>query len=84
MKNDNLKIAEFANKNREQAYKRYAIIEKVKAAIKMIIVIFVSLYIGFLIGKRYVIMNQCITSEDCTPGNYISILDEHVNVYWYE
>lgn len=84
MKNDNLKIAEFANKNHEQAYKRYAIVEKVKAAIKMIIVILVSLYIGFLIGKRYVIMNQCITSEECTPGNYISILDDNVNVYWYE
>ena len=84
MKNDNLKIAEFASKNHEQEYKRYAIIEKVKAAIKMIIAILVSLYIGFLIGKRYVIMNQCITSEDCTPGNYISILDDHVNVYRYE
>ena len=84
MKNNDLKIASFASKNNENAYKRYAAKKRTMAALKMIIVILVSLYIGFLIGKRYVIMNQCITSEDCTPGNYISILDEHVNVYWYE
>lgn len=84
MKNNDLNIASFASKNNENAYKRYIAKKKAMAALKMIVVIIVSLYIGFLIGKRYVIMNQCITSEDCTPGNYISILDDDVNVYLYE
>ena len=84
MKNNDLKIAEFANKNHEQAYKRYAAKKRAMAALKMIIVIVVSLIIGFMIGRNYVIMNQCITNNDMQQGEYISILDENVNVYWYE
>lgn len=84
MKNDNLKIASFASKNNEKAYKRYATKKRVMAALKMIIVIIVSLIIGFMIGKNYVIMNQCITTDDMQQGEYISILDDNVNVYWYE
>lgn len=84
MKNNDLKIASFASKNNEKAYKRYAAKKRAMAALKMIVVIVVSLIIGFMIGKKYVIMNQCITSNDMQQGEYISILDEHVNVYWYE
>lgn len=53
-------------------------------SLKMIVVIVVSLIIGFMIGKNYVIMNQCITTDDMQQGEYISILDDHVNVYLYE
>lgn len=84
MKNNDLKIASFASKNHEQAYKRYATKKKAMAALKMIVVIVVSLIVGFMIGKNYVIMNQCITTDDMQQGEYISILDEHVNVYLYE
>lgn len=84
MKNNDLKIASFASKNNEKAYKRYAAKKKAMAAVKMIIVIALSMVIGFMIGKHYVIMNQCITSNDMQQGEYISILDDHVNVYLYE
>ena len=84
MKNDNLKIAEFASKNNENTYRRYVVKKRAMAALKMIIVIIVSLIVGFMIGRNYAIMNQCITSADMQQGEYISILDEHVNVYWYE
>ena len=84
MKNNDLKIASFASKNNEKAYKRYAAKKKAMAALKMIVVIVVSLIVGFMIGKNYVIMNQCITTDDMQQGEYISILDEHVNVYLYE
>lgn len=84
MKNNDLKIASFASKNNEKAYRCYVAKKKTMAALKMIVVIVVSLIVGFMIGKNYVIMNQCITSDDMQQGEYISILDEHVNVYWYE
>lgn len=84
MENNDLKIASFASKNNEKAYKRYAAKKKAMEALKMIIVIVVSLIIGFMIGKNYVIMNQCITTDDMQQGEYISILDDDVNVYWYE
>lgn len=84
MKNNDLKIASFASKNNEKAYKRYAAKKMAMAALKMIVVIVVSLIVGFMIGKNYVIMNQCITTDDMQQGEYISILDNHVNVYWYE
>ena len=84
MKNNDLKIASFASKNNENIYRRYAAKKKAMAALKMIVVIAISLIIGFMIGKNYVIMNQCITTDDMQQGEYISILDEHVNVYWYE
>ena len=84
MKNNDLKIAEFANKNHEQAYKRYAAKKKAMTVLKMIVIIVVSLIVGFMIGKNYVIMNQCITTDDMQQDEYISILDEDVNVYWYE
>lgn len=84
MKNNDLKIASFASKNNENAYKRYAAKKKAMESLKMIVVIVVSLIIGFMIGKNYVIMNQCITSDDMQQGEYISILDDHVNVYLYE
>lgn len=84
MKNNDLNIASFARKNNEKAYKRYAAKKRAMAALKMTVIIVVSLYIGFLIGKRYVIMNQCITTDDMQQGEYISILDDHVNVYLYE
>lgn len=84
MENNDLKIASFANKNYEQAYKRYTAKKKAMAALKMTVVIIVSLIVGFMIGKRYVIMNQCITTDDMQQGEYISILDNHVNVYLYE
>lgn len=84
MKNNDLKIASFASKNNEKAYKRYAAKKKAMEALKMTVVIVISLIIGFMIGKNYVIMNQCITTDDMQQGEYISILDEHVNVYWYE
>lgn len=53
MKNNDLKIASFASKNNEKAYKRYAAKKRAMAALKMIIVIIVSLIIGFMIGKNY-------------------------------
>ena len=84
MKNNDLKIASFASKNNEKACKRYAAKKKAMAALKMIVVIAISLIIGFMIGKNYVIMNQCITIDDMQQGEYISILDDHVNVYLYE
>ena len=84
MKNNDLKIASFASKNNENAYKRYVAKKKAMEALKRTVVIVVSLIIGFMIGKNYVIMNQCITSDDMQQGEYISILDNHVNVYWYE
>ena len=84
MKNNDLKIASFASKNNEKAYKRYAAKKKAMESLKMIVVIIVSLIIGFMIGKKYVIMNQCITTDDMQQGEYISILDDDVNVYWYE
>lgn len=84
MKNNDLNIASFASKNNENAYKRYVAKKKAMAALKMIVVIVVSLIIGFMIGKNYVIMNQCITTDDMQQGEYISILDDDVNVYWYE
>lgn len=84
MENNGLKIASFASKNNEKAYKRYAAKKRAMAALKMIVVIVVSLIVGFMIGKNYVIMNQCITTDNMQQGEYISILDEHVNVYRYE
>lgn len=84
MKNNDLKIASFANKNNVNSYKHYVVKKKAMAALKMIVVIIVSLIIGFMIGRNYVIMNQCITTDDMQQGEYISILDDHVNVYWYE
>ena len=84
MENNDLKIASFASKNNEKAYKRYAAKKRAMAALKMIVVIVVSLIVGFMIGKNYVIMNQCITTDDMQQGEYISILDDRVNVYLYE
>lgn len=83
MKNEKLLVPGFTNENYVKAHK-YVLREKLLQAAKMVIVIIISLVIGFMAGKRYVIMNQCITSDDCQQGEYISILDDDVNVYWYE